>query len=411
MEKSAILMEDVLAKCLHEIYQGNKTLEQCLQENPQHRDELEPLLNLSTKLVDLKSIQASESFRNTSPIRVINRIQHELAISKTQNSESSIRDFILYKARLFFLSFYSPSSRSLKVISIILVILFGFILLTSGVFIASAKSGPGEILYSAKIFFEQMELQFTQSEVRDSYIHITHATNRMNEATRLVNAGQYEYLDKLITEYSAGIIQSVSIVFESDTISEDERLVLAVSLLEDLAFNESQLLALLSTTPERNKPIIEEALQIIRYSHAAIVDRISKLSSNNSSMVKPDQEPPKLIDPGTIRWSTDIPAAGIWQNTDHSIQLTPYLSQTVFPSVNGTPFPWWYLDPKLGSDGFEWPPTWPTLSVPIDDFPFPSEHPLQDIDPEDLPDYVKTSLPDTSRDRTPVPRPTRPPRP
>lgn len=409
MKNKTILIEDLLAEYIHEIDQGNKTPEQCLQENPEYRDELEPLFILSTKLANLKRIQASESFRSSSPIRVINRIHNSRVTSNNISSESSIRELIIDKAKVFFSGAYSP--RMIKATSVILIVIFGFFLFTSGVFIATAKSNPGEFLYSAKKFFEKVELQFAQSEIRDSQIHSTHATNRMDEAARLVVAGQYEYLDKLITEYTADILLSISIVFESDTISEQERLVQAVRLLEDLALNESQLLTLLSTSPDRTKPLIEDALQIIRYSHAAIVDRIINLRSNRSQTPGIDREPFRLIDPGVSSWSTDFPRGNILQNSDQSIQLTPYLSQTVFPSVNGTPFPWWYLDPKIDNNNVEWPSTWPTLSVPLDDYPIPSEHPLQDIDPDDLPDFINTSIPDKSRDRTPVPRTTRPPKP
>lgn len=411
MKNESKSIEDLLDRYLHEINQGNKTLEECLQEYPEHRAELEPLLNLSSKLLDLKILQASESFRTTSPIRVINRIQHGRAPKSDLRTESSIREFISEKARLVFSSFSSSSSSTVKITSVIIIVIFGLLLLSSGVFIASAKSNPGEFLYSTKIFFEQMELRFTQSDVRDSQIHLTHANNRMDEASRLVSSGQYEYLDKLITEYTADILESIAIVFDSNSISEQERLVLAVSLLEDLALKENQLLSLLSTTPDSTRPILEESLRNIRYGHAAIVDSITRLRSNSSLHVGTNQEPPRLIDPGVNSFSTEFPQLNNLQSSDQSVQLTPYLSQTVFPSVNGTPFPWWYLDPRVDYNNVEWPSTWPTFAVPLDEYPFPLENPLQDIDPDDLPDIVKTLLPDNSRDRTPVPRTTRQPRP
>jgi hypothetical protein len=78
---------EILDRCLDRI-RGGETVEQCLADYPDHRLELEPLLETARTLSTAMGVSSSAEFRRTSPARLMSRIRSE-SVQSNQGREKT----------------------------------------------------------------------------------------------------------------------------------------------------------------------------------------------------------------------------------------------------------------------------------------------------------------------------------
>ena len=285
------------------------------------------------------------------------------------------------------------------------------IVLSSGLYSASAKSLPGEFLYPAKLFFESLEIRISQSDANNSEMHLTHASKRIEETIILLGDGNTEHLGSSMLDYSTDIVNAISILVESESLTDLDRTLLAVKILDDLRLNEDQIVYILSITPDEYKDSVENALSLIRFGHAIVSDGVNNI--NLGILIDDDAAYSAFSstsDDSGIYWPTVLPTIDLTTLPSYIDPPEPYLRGTELPAPIGTAFPWWALDPARRPDGFDWPSTWPTPQYWPSDYPQITLIPLMSTDIIDLlPDL--TPDPRDTRDRLPVQRTPRPSRP
>ena len=394
-------IEKILDYCILDIQSGRRTIEECLRTYPEIRDELEPLLYLSIRVTEAPKLTTAETYKSVAKVRLLNQIKSHPKRKAIHNQSNTLKGL--------FPSLFSGWGR-LRVSGLaILVLIITFFL--GGVLTASAKALPGEPFYKTKIILEQVQLSISQSEINKSYLYLKFASKRINEASLMVQENKMENLDELMIEYSKDIAKTLTILFESDAITEQERVALAAQLIENLETNEAQILHLLSFTNSVDRRTIVDALTLSRYGHDIVLGivqdspwRKNNLREGRSGLV--------TITPniGAEYVPTILPDSEIGGELDQRVEKYLYSRWLYDPYVEGTPFPMWDFDPSEFMADQNWPVWWPTPVRTLTAVPTLTEFPPTRSAHSDRPTEIPTSKPREST-RMPPERTPRPPRP
>jgi hypothetical protein len=133
----------ILDTCLEQIAAGQSTIDQCLDENPQHRQELEPLLRAAEKVAGLRTIEPTAAFRQ--------RGRRALEAHMSANPRPATREGFF--ARLF----SNPTAARRLATSMAAVALA---LVSTGTVLAQSAL-PGDPLYGWKLQTEQLWRPFS----------------------------------------------------------------------------------------------------------------------------------------------------------------------------------------------------------------------------------------------------------
>jgi len=408
-------IEVILDRCILEVQSGDKSIEDCLHAYPENRRELEPLLRLAIDLRTAPKATAPSNFKSVANTRMANLIN---ARSLQSNAYESGQSFYQRFVRSLSGSWMGAAGlfgrRRLSVLALIVLFILTIATISSGVIAASANALPGDMTYPAKTAFEKVRLTLSQSDISDSYLYLTFAARRMNEASMLVERDNFEDMDSILEEYVRHIYNSMSILFESDSLSNQERASLASKLAEVFTQNEEQINNLLEQTPATYKISLEEILKLSRYEHRIV----RELLLNAPWGIYPDT--PVLAGIPTITSEyKPSPLPTYFPEVDWAefpgelpiIDPENKVTRTVFPVRRGTPIPWWWLNLSFQPSDIDWSSIWPTPAEQTPEFPQGTELPLDHQTPPNLPTDIPTRAPEQPTERQPSIRTPRPPRP
>ena len=144
----------ILDTCLEQIAAGQSTIDQCLNENPQHRQELEPLLRAAEKVAGLRAIEPTAEFRQ--------RDRRALEAHMSGNPRPATGQ------GLFGRLFSNPTAARRLATSMAAVALA---LVSTGTVLAQSAL-PGDPLYSWKLQTEQLWRPFS-SEKTQYELHLS----------------------------------------------------------------------------------------------------------------------------------------------------------------------------------------------------------------------------------------------
>jgi hypothetical protein len=260
-------------------------MEDCLTRYPDHRDELEPLLQLVLRLQGVRTLKAPREFRLASAVRM----QH-LATARQRRVQRTAKDpNALHRAwgrlrAILRIGVRSPATALLS-------ILVAMVLMGAGAAYASADTLPGDVLYPLKTTIEDARLRVSLSDERNADLRLAFAGRRLDEARALLDGSRPGDIDGVLSDYDGQLASISALLAEDSSLQPGERVAVAARLAGDLAdHHEAQLNTLLERAGQDERPAVERAVQAYRKA----LDRALDVAN-----VKPEQAQPGLIDTPT----------------------------------------------------------------------------------------------------------------
>jgi len=407
-------IEVILERCVLEVQSGDKSIEDCLHAYPENRRELEPLLRLAIDLRAAPKATAPSKFKAGANTRMANLINaRSLRSNGYESGQSFYQRFVRSLSGSWVGAPVQLGRRRLSVLALMVIFILTIATISSGVLAVSANALPGDMTYPAKTALEKVRLTLSQSDIGDSYLYLTFANRRMNEVSTLVERENFEHMDSILEEYVRNIFYSMSILFESDSLSNQERASLASKLAEVFTQNEEQINNLLEQTPATYKISLEEIQKLSHYEHRIV----RELLLNAPWGIYRDTSLLAGIPTITLEYKCLLPTYfpeidwAEFPGELPAIDPGNKVTRTVFPVNRGTPIPWWWMNLSFRPSDIDWSSIWPTFADQTPEFPLGTELPSNRQTPPNLPTDIPTRAPEQPTERQPSLRTPRPPRP
>jgi hypothetical protein len=211
---------DILNDCLERLLVKGETIEQCLQSYPEQAPELKPLLEVALASRTVRKIKPSPEFKARA------RYEFNAALQEATTKKST--RFSLYRF-----------PRWATVVALII----GLLTTATGTVAAAGYSMPDSPLYPVKMATEQVQLQFTRSDIAKAELNIHLADRRVTEIVYMADKGDIKKIETL-TENLETKLESVA-----DLVSAKDAAELSGGLMSP-----PQTLAPSTTTPGTTKP-------------------------------------------------------------------------------------------------------------------------------------------------------------
>jgi hypothetical protein len=171
MKNKKSVNQKILKKFLNLIDKGYK-LDECLEQFPDHRDELIVYAEMICRLKDLQSLNVKEDYlkQNLKDIYAKARIEN----LKDQNHISKKDLFLIHFSQVF-----------LKPLTVFLSVFVFFSFSFAGIVYASTDTIPGEALYTVKRASESVQIAFTPYDMEGN-LYFKFLSRRLSEADVLL---------------------------------------------------------------------------------------------------------------------------------------------------------------------------------------------------------------------------------
>jgi hypothetical protein len=187
MDEMSTTKAEILDICLTRIQSGDSTIEDCLNEFPDHAGALAPLLEIA---IDVRSSLAPSDPRNTfistSYVRFLNRLRI------AQRQPHAAKKIQALRRKWIWRPAYSLAS---------ILVVFALLMTSVGVAYASSDALPGDLIYGVKRGIEEARLALTWSPTGDSELLTGFADERLAEIERLISAGREEDIEVSLAGY------------------------------------------------------------------------------------------------------------------------------------------------------------------------------------------------------------------
>ena len=242
------LLSEILAQCLDDIKSGRADIEECLNQYPAYRQELEPLLSLAVH-IQPPEVEPSDEFRENTRMELVKKIS---ALPAPVTKQPSSR--LLYQKN----KNLNPLRR-LKMIPAIVSIVLALSMAGGGTAYAAQSSLPGDGLYEVKLASEQVGLAFTFGESSKVEQHLVLAQKRINEAEALMNQNRPDDLPQAGEQYGKALERLQNAL---QNVPED----VSASIAEQVAQSTGRHLLVLNDiynrVPDEAKAGIENAINV-----------------------------------------------------------------------------------------------------------------------------------------------------
>lgn len=410
--------------CIYQMIEREKTLEECLEQFPDDREALEPLLRLTSRLQSAKQLTAPADFRLALQARIEKlsedypqaassievspvarpapaRSPWERIFPKERKNHRDLRAVkdseVHNRERSNGLVKTAPAKKSSGLrwptlpakhwvyaagLALILILLVANT--TTGL---ARRALPGEALFPVKIAVEKVQLALSPSDVDNASLHVKFARERINELSQLADRGDLAPVPEVVRLYEEELNASTSVV-HAGRLPEEEKRRIAAIIAEELVRHEdalNRMLEIWDRVPPGAGDDFARAQEDIRHAIQTMKEVYAGLQE-----IYPDLPGLRQILPTFA--ADDMP----WAINTPDPSKTPNPTK---PSVATTPLPDW------SSKWPNWLPTdWPTPEA--DDWatwipgntwvpgytPLPPE--VQTLIPTILPSYLPPDLHD-----------------
>jgi len=193
--------ENILDECLEKIFQG-KTVEQCLQDYPDHATALEPMLRTVVQTRGATNIQPRPEFKDRA------RHQFQSAIREMEPASSGGLGFF----------------PRFKPVWIALTAFLAIIVLGTGAVAASSGALPDSPLYSIKLATESVWLALTPSDIGKAELYARFADRRIDEIVQMADKGEIEYAQQATEKLERQLVAIASLTIIENGASAEKAL-------------------------------------------------------------------------------------------------------------------------------------------------------------------------------------------
>jgi hypothetical protein len=267
-------LDRIINNCVDMIIDGEWTIEECLSQHPDRKEELQPLLQTALRLRRANSVRVSNQFRRESPGRLKLRLQasSRKPVARQQSGSDE------------------PPLSGLRFAVPILVVLVVFIGVTSGITQAANWSKPGDALYQVDRALETFQLNMRSRADDRARLNLQFATERLDEIHELLEKGDVNQIRSTIDDYREEIGATAPVLSQAQGGEEGDTLILSAS--ETLFEHQSSLKDILKKAPSDTQDVIQEAIDEVEILQMSVV------------VSPPDDEPGQNGTP--VPLSTDV---------------------------------------------------------------------------------------------------------
>lgn len=259
-------LEEILNICLERITVKGDSIEQCLENYPEHTAELEPLLRAALSIRAASSaIKPRPEFKGVAKYRLLSAIE----AGGKKRTERSI-----------------PLWRWQRRWAVALATILILVLIGGSTVTASASSLPGDVLYPVKTATEKVQGFFTFGSEAKASFHMKLAQRRLNEL-ELLTEGNRTIPQSLLNVMSKETDYAIEILGQNRPAKEE-----LLAKLTGLTSDQSAVLReVMGKIPSQAKSKLREALKRAEQAH----NRAILLKGKGPEMEKPG---PESIVPG-----------------------------------------------------------------------------------------------------------------
>jgi hypothetical protein len=334
--------EKVLDDCVTAVVEHGENITACLLQYPEQQHELEPLLNLVTRLRAAHTLEPSPEFSQVTLTRM-----HNLIAARPRQVEP------VKVWRWPRLELYRKRTMALVTAVVIFICLF----ISGGVVRAAADTLPGDTLYPVKRAAEATQIALSINDANDTRLHIRFANRRLEEAAALLQNNHIPQAKQAAADYETQI-QTILTLLESSSLTAAEQTALANQLISETEEHQTKLARLLEQAVPDARSTIELTMKTAQSGYDQALTILGQ---------SPEKEPPAIIaTPTHTATPSPRPATATPEPT------------TAGPTVTATPTPTWTPRPT-----WEIPPAWPPECPTPPDWPdeWPADCPFT---PEEL---------------------------
>ncbi len=256
---------EVFDECLEQILEGRQTVEGCLAQYPELKDELESLLTVALAV------------RRAAPA--------SLAPQATSRMRSNLQAAIANKQ--------SKPLPKLRLLQSVVIRLAAALMVASsiggGVMVAAASSLPDAPLYPVKQAVERVQLMMVGDAEQKAELHLTFAKRRLQEAQSLPDAAAAQEIPT-IQSLSHETQQAIDAL---DKLPEAKKASLAEKIATLETRQQQVLTEVLEKVPESAQPGVQSAIERSKRGHERAMEI---LESTNEPAVKPSESTKRETD-------------------------------------------------------------------------------------------------------------------
>lgn len=190
-----------LANCLDAIEQGSASFKECLAHYPDQHSMLTELLPLALTLRSAPAVKPSLDFRLDARQQLIARLPMRRPRRMTLRAKWATWPGSLKSKWLL-------AGRAIAILAV-------FVFLGASTVVASAQSLPNDVLYPVKRAIEQVRLTLAPDDVSSSLLHLSFATERLDEVERLIELDRgtetAEALEDFVNQIQAAALTTTAI--------------------------------------------------------------------------------------------------------------------------------------------------------------------------------------------------------
>ena len=236
--------EDVLAGCLELLDQG-KSVEECLAQVRSGGSDLgsdfEGLLRAATRLRAAPKLHPRPGFRLAARARI-------LAAAAAPRRRRLLDD---WWQRSFATAIVRTAAAALAAVVVV-----------GGTVTASESSGPGDVLYPAKLAIEQAQVAVTPSEEARAELYLMRADRRLAELVDETESGDYSRADNLVDEYAKAATAAIAAAQRAP--AQDQASSAAEAIDSRIQGQLKTLRSVMDKVPSGSRPGLESAVTAVQ---------------------------------------------------------------------------------------------------------------------------------------------------
>jgi hypothetical protein len=207
-------LDRILSKCIRSIEEKGWTIEDCLNQYPSSREELEPMLRTALRLRQARRYGPSTAFRANAQIRIRKRLQSS---RRSPSLAKSTQSSTLQKRGTIAL----PQMRLAgSLIPLLLISLF-IIGAGGGIAFAADHARPGDVLYQVDRAIEHIRIQLENDVQQMVRLHLQFADERLKEVVELVEQGDAKDLSSALADYKEQIVATAPLIQQAQIEGKD----------------------------------------------------------------------------------------------------------------------------------------------------------------------------------------------
>jgi hypothetical protein len=240
----------ILSRCIASIEKGETTVDECIEQYPEYKDELADMLGVMKYVTDNLREPVDEDFRWRTRSTLVNRVINHQPITIWGNTLMWLRETFSIKRR-------KPLVQLVVLVTLLLSLVSG------GSVLASENAIPGDFLYPVKMFVEEARLVLTGEE-KEVELYLQFAEKRMREVESLAERGRFERFEVALDRFENqidGAARSIPAERPPIDIEQDWKL---IELADSIFRHQEVLQGLLDdeAVAEQGRGAIEHAIEV-----------------------------------------------------------------------------------------------------------------------------------------------------